>query len=81
MMTYPRTEVNGTTKGELDVIMCSDCWTFMKSEIDPVVLACGDERRRGNIVRCPECGKEVLANFGETYSDPGSRFDIEVDHL
>ncbi|MFX0099784.1 MAG: hypothetical protein ACFFCS_09385 [Candidatus Hodarchaeota archaeon] len=35
----------------------------------------GENRMRGDMYKCPDCGIEVVADFGKKYPDPDGDFD------
>ena len=60
------------------MVFCIRCNIMMDRETSGVTLALAENREymvRGDTYVCPDCGIEVVADFGRSYHDPDGEPD------
>jgi len=52
-------------------VWCRECGCFMVLQKVGVIIERTDARlQRGDLYRCPRCGRDVVDDFGEPYDNP-----------
>ena len=60
---------------KMSEIFCLKCRTYMKVDKNGIVVQAGYGVRQGDRFKCPKCGDEVVAGFGEAHDAfPGQLF-------
>lgn len=62
------------------MVFCVRCNIWMDLKQHGVTLTTGkkrEQRIRGDLYICPDCGIEVVADFGKRYHDPEGDFDYQ----